>query len=230
MRLLDVQPKKNFSYIFVQFPGMNMNVPLLSSDEGKAVKEDVALCIQLNSKEKVHDMYYVRTHSIRPFDFEEIGAKAFFRVIKKKEVSPDSHANESEDFAMCITDEVSVVQKKTVNGYQFVLVVNKREIGLVATIEEEVLQSNKESFHRKEKVEERFAVNVNRKKNKLYFGEWAKKKIFSGGNVFQAEVVNEPIRILLEGVKGKVKVFSPAALDFLGPGDRSHTIFIMRRC
>lgn len=230
MRLLDVQPKKNFSYIFVQFPGMNMNVPLLSNSEGKAVKEDVALCIQLNSKEKVHDMYYVRTHSIRPFDFEEIGARAFFKVIKKKEVSPDSPANGSEDFTMLITDEVTVVQKKTETGYEFVLVVNKREIGIVAMIEEEVLQTEKGSLQLNEKEEELIEVNTNRKKNKAFVGGWAKNKIVSGGNVFQAEVINEPIRILLEGVKRKVKVFSPAALDFLGPGDQNRTILMMGRC
>ncbi|MFL6560347.1 MAG: hypothetical protein ACJ8MO_30090, partial [Bacillus sp. (in: firmicutes)] len=73
MRLSDVQPKKNFSYIFVQFPEMKMNVPILSHEEGKAVKDDVALCVQLNSKDKVNDVYLVRTKSIKPFDFTDEG-------------------------------------------------------------------------------------------------------------------------------------------------------------
>jgi hypothetical protein len=230
MRLLDVQPKKNFSYIFVQFPGMKMNVPMLSSGEGKAVKEDVALCIQLNNKEKVNNLFLVRTQSIKPFDFidEEIGAKAFYRVIKKKETSQDSPTNESEDFVTFITDEVTVVQKKTETGYNFLLVLNKREIGIVASIEEEVLQTEKVSLQLKEEAKEHVAVNTISKKYMAIFGRRVKKKIFLGGNVFQDTEAFEPIRILLEGVKRKVTVFSPAALDFIGPGDHNQTIFIMR--
>src|ERR1700719_2560069 len=108
MRLLDVQPKKNFRYIFVQFPGMKMNVPALSNEEGKAVNEDVALCVQLNNKEKVKNLYFVRTQSIKPFDFsdEEIGAKASYRVIKKQETSQDSPVNQSEDLITFLTKEV----------------------------------------------------------------------------------------------------------------------------
>jgi hypothetical protein len=229
MRLLDVQPKKNFSYIFVQFPGMKMNVPMLSSGEGKVVKEDVALCVQLNSKEKVNNLYLVRTQSIKPFDFtdEEIGAKAFFRVIKKKETSHDSPTNESEDFVTFITDEVAVVQKKTETGYNFVLVLNNHEIGIVASIEEEVLQTEKVSLQLKEDGKEHVAVNTVSKKKMAVFGRRAKKKLFLGGYVFQDNEVFEPIRILLEGVKRKVTVFSPAALDFIGPGDHNQTIFIM---
>jgi hypothetical protein len=230
MRLLDVQPKKNFSYIFVQFPGMKMNVPMLSNEEGKAVKEDVALCVQLNSKEKVNNLYLVRTQSIKPFDFsdEEIGAKAFFRVIKKKETSQDSPTNESDDQVTFITDEVAVVQKKTETGYDFVLLLNKREIGIVASIVEEVLQTENVSLQLKEEAKEPVAVETISKKNMANFGRRIKKKIFLGGNVFQEHEVFEPIRILLEDFKRKVKVFSPAALDFIGPGDRNQTIFIMR--
>ncbi|MEH7012767.1 hypothetical protein V7087_18485 [Neobacillus niacini] len=230
MRLLDVQPKKNFSYIFVQFPGMEMNVPMLSNEEGKVVNEDVALCVQLNSKEKVNNLYFIRTQSIKPFDFtdEEIGAKAFFRVIKKKETSPDSHTKESEDFVTFITDEVTVVQKKTETGYDFVLVLNKREIGIIASIEEEVLQTEKVSLQLHEESKESVIVKTVRKKNMIVFGRRAKKKIFFGGFVFQVTEVIDSIRMFLEGVKRKVKVFSPAALDFIGPGDRNQTIFIMR--
>ncbi|MDQ0200251.1 hypothetical protein [Neobacillus ginsengisoli] len=230
MRLLDVQPKNNCSYIFVQFPGMKMNAPMLSSGEGKVVKEDVALCVQLNNKEKVNNLYLVRTQSIKPFDFtdEEIGAKAFYRVIKKKEPSHDSPTNKSEDFVTYITDEVVVVQKKTESGYNFVLVLNNREIGIVASIEEEVLQTKQVSLQLKEEAKALVAVNTNNKKNMAIFGGRVKKRIFLGGYVFQDNEVFEPIRILLEGVKRKVTVFSPAALDFIGPGDRNQTIFIMR--
>ncbi|MEH6995285.1 hypothetical protein V7075_21680 [Neobacillus drentensis] len=230
MRLLDVQPKKNFSYIFVQFPGMKMNVPMLSNNEGKVVNEDVALCVQLNSKEKVNSLYLVRTQSIKPFDFsdEEIGAKAFFRVIKKKEISPDSLTNESDDFVTFITDEVAVVQKKTASGYEFVLVLNKREIGMVASIEEVVLQTEEVSLQFHEESKESVIVKTVRKKNMIVFGRWAKKRIFFGGHVFQDTEVIDPIRMFLEGVKRQVMVFSPAALDFIGPGDRNQPIFIMR--
>jgi hypothetical protein len=230
MRLLDVQPKKNFSYIFVQFPGMKMNVPMLSNEEGKVVKEDVALCVQLNSKEKVTHVYLVRAQSIKPFDFtdEGIGAKAFYRVIKKKETSQDSPKNESENFVTYITDEVAVVQKKTETGYNFVLLLNEREIGVVASIEEEVLQTENVTSQFQEEAEEQIAVNTVSKKNMAVCGRRAKKRKFSGGNIFQNNEVIEPIRILLEEVKRKVTVFSPAALDFIGPGDHIQTIFIMR--
>jgi hypothetical protein len=230
MRLLDVQLRKNFSYIFVQFPGMNMNVPKLSNDEGKAVKEDVALCIQLNSKEKVNKLYFVRTNSISPFDFtdEEIGAKAFFRVIKKKETSLDSHKNESEDFVTFISNEVAIVQKKTNSGYDFVLLLNEREIGIVASIKEEVLLTVTASGHPKEEAKEPVSVISVKSKNKAQYVRRIKKKICSGGNIFENHLVLEPIRILLEGAKRKVQVFSPAALEFIGPGDHNQTILIMR--
>lgn len=230
MRLLDVQPKKNFSYIFVQFPGMKMNVPTLSNEEGRVVNEDVALCVQLNSKVKVNNLYLVRTQSIKPFDFtdEEIGAKAFFRVIKKKESSPDSLTKESDDFVTFITDEVTVVQKKTETGYDFVLVLNKREIGIVASIEEEVLQTEKVSLQLYEESKESVIIKTVRKKKMIVFRRRAKNKVFFGGFVFQDNEVIDPIRMYLEGVKRKVMVFSPAALDFIGPGDRNQTIFIMR--
>lgn len=230
MRLLDVQPKKNFTYIFVQFPGMKMNVPMLSNDEGKVVNEDVALCVQLNSKEKVNNLYLVHTQSISPFDFtdEEVGAKAFFRVIKKKEMTADSLTKESEDFVTFITNEVEVVQKKTETGYHFILVLNKREIGIVASIEEEVVQTEKVLFQPKDETEELEAVYSVRKKNEAVFTRRFKKRIFFGGSVFQDTEVIDPIRILTEGVKRKVMVFSPAALDFIGPGDHNQTIFTMR--
>ncbi len=230
MRLLDVQPKKNFSYIFVQFPGMKMNVPMLSNNEGKVVNDDVALCVQLNSKEKVNSLYLVRTQSIKPFDFsdEEIGAKAFFRVIKKKETSPNSLTKESDDIVTFITDEVAVVQKKTETGYDFVLVLNKREIGMVASIEEEVLQTEKVPLTLHVESKESFIVKTLRKKNMIVFGRRAKNKIFFGGHIFQDTEVIDPIRMLLEGVKRKVMVFSPAALDFIGPGDCNQPNFSMR--
>src|SRR4051812_18708642 len=200
MRLSDVQPKKNFSYIFVQFPGMKMNVPILSSGEGKAVKEDVALCVQLDGKEKVNQLYFVRTQSIKPFDFtdEGIGAKASYRVIKQKENSQDSHTN-----VTVITDEVEIVQKQTKTGYNFVLVVNKREIGIVASMEEEVLQPVNGSVQLKEQAIEGVSVKAINKDKEAVFRRNAKKKIFSGGEVFQDIVVIKQIRILLEGVKRK---------------------------
>jgi hypothetical protein len=230
MRLLDVQPKKNFSYIFVQFPGMKMNVPMLSNEVRKVVNEDIALCVQLNSKEKVNNLYLVRTQSINPFDFtdEEIGANVFFRVIKKKESSPDSPTKESEDFVTLITDEVSVVQKKTAAGYEFVIVLNKREIGMVACIEEDVLQTEEVAFQLHEESKESTIVKTGKKIEMIVFGRRAKKWIFFGGHVFQDTEVIDPIRMFLEGVKRKVMVFSPAALDFIGPGDRNQPIFIMR--
>lgn len=203
---------------------------MLSKEEGKVVNEDVALCVQLNSKEKVNNLYLVRTQSINPFDFtdEEIGAKVFFRVIKKKETSPDSPTKESEDFVMLITDEVSVVQKKTETGYDFVLVLNKREIGMIASIEEEVLQTEKVPLTLHEESKESIKVETVKKKNMIVFGGRAKKKIFFGGLVFQDTEVIDPIRMFFEGVKRKVMVFSPAALDFIGPGDCNQPIFIMR--
>jgi hypothetical protein len=229
MRLSDVQPKKNFRYIFVQFPGMKMNIPKISDEEGQAMKEDVALCVQLNSKEKVDQLFFVRTQSIKPFDFtdEGIGAKASYRVIKQKETSHDSHTKQPE--VTVITDEVEIVQKKTETGYNFILVVNKHEIGIVASIEEEVFfQTEKESLLPNEQVKEHVSVNTNGKKNKTAFVSSEKKRIKIGGYAFRANEVFELIRMALEGVKRKVKVFSPAALDFIGPGDQNQTIFIMR--
>ncbi|MFL6555469.1 MAG: hypothetical protein ACJ8MO_05080, partial [Bacillus sp. (in: firmicutes)] len=232
MRLSDVQPKKIFSYIFVQFPGMKMNVPILSSGEGKAVKEDVALCVQLDGKEKVNQLYFVRTQSIKPFDFtdEGIGAKASYRVIKQKENSQASDLKEPVDFVTIITDEVEIVQKKSKTGSTFVLFLNKREIGLVASVEEEVLQPEKEALQRKENAIETVTFIIDHKKNKAVLDRRAKKKLFTGGNLFQDYVVIEPIRILLEGIKRKVSVFSPAALEFIGPGDWSQTTLLKRGC
>ncbi|ULT58929.1 hypothetical protein L1999_10540 [Neobacillus drentensis] len=230
MRLSDVLPKKNFSYIFVQFPGMKMNVPMLSNGEGKAVKEDVALCVQLDSKEKLNQLYFVRTQSIKPFDFtaEGIGAKASYRVIKQKENSQDSHLKEPDEFVTVITDEVEIVQKKTDTGYNFVLVLNNREIGLVASVEAEGLQPVKDSMHHKEKAVETVNSIMERKIIKTGLARRAKQIMISGGHLFQDQLVREPIRILLEGVKRKVAVFSPAALDFIGPGDQNQTILIKR--
>ncbi|MEH7252950.1 hypothetical protein V7111_12550 [Neobacillus niacini] len=223
MRLLDVQPKKNFSYIFIQFPGMKMNVPNLSNEESTAVKEEVALCIQLNSKEKVNNLYFVRTQSIKPFDFtdEAIGAKAFFRVIKKKESSPDSLMNEIEDDVTFITDEVAVVQKKTKTGYHFVLELNNREIGVVASFEEEVILTEKASLPIEEKEKDYVAVTTIRMKNMVNLGMRSKLERILGGIAFQDHGVLEKIRILSEEVKRKVTVYSPAALEFIGPGDHN---------
>ncbi|PFP25642.1 hypothetical protein COJ96_17880 [Bacillus sp. AFS073361] len=232
MRLSDLQPKKNFSYIFIQFPGMKMNVPMLSSEERKAVKEEVALCLQLNSNKKVHQLYFVRTESIKPFDFtdEGIGAKAFYRVVKLNENTQNSNTNEYVEFATIITDEVKIVQKKTETGFDFVLMLNKREIGIVASMEVEVAKIEYESVLTTKESNELVATKDNSKKNKPVHDRRAIMEIFLGGNVFQDIGVMKSIRILLEGVKRKVRVFSPAALDFLGPGDQNQTILNMRGC
>jgi hypothetical protein len=230
MRLLDLQPKKNFSYIFVQFPGMKMNLTMLSSDEGKVVNEDIALCVQLNRKQKVTDVFLVRTQSIKPFDFtdEGIGAKAFYRVIKKKETSQDSHTNESEEIVTNITDEVAIVQKKTTKGYTFVLVFKGHEKGIIASIEEKVQRVEKASLRLIEEDKEPAAARTNDKKNMIVFRRRIKKRLSSGGQAFQDNEVFERIRIRLEEGKRRVAIFSPAALDFIGPGDQNQTIFIMR--
>jgi len=232
MRLSDLQPKKNFSYIFIQFPGMKMNVPMLSSEERKAVKEEVALCLQLNSNKKVHQLYFVRTESIKPFDFtdEGIGAKAFYRVVKLNENTQNSNTNEYVEFATIITDEVKIVQKKTETGFDFVLMLNKREIGIVASMEVEVAKIEYESVLTTKESNELVGTKDNSKKNKPVLDRRAIMEIFLGGNVFQDVGVMKSIRILLEGVKRKVRVFSPAALDFLGPGDQNQTILNMRGC
>jgi len=221
MRLSDIQPKKNFSYIFVQFPGMKMNVPVLPGGERKAVKEDVALCVQLDRKKKVKDVYFVRTQSIKPFDFtdEGIGAKASYHVIKERETSFDLHMNEAEDFETMITEEVKIVQKVTETGFNFILVVNRVEVGIVASIEVRVVQIEQEALSIKEKANESVTAIADSRKNSSVSLRSAKKSIILGGHVFQDYVVSMPIRILLEGVKRKVTVFSPAALDFIGPGD-----------
>jgi hypothetical protein len=231
MRLSDVHPKKNFSYIFVQFPGMNMNVPILSNEERMAVDEDVALCVQLNSKEKVKDVYLVRTKSIKPFDFtdEGIGAKAYYRVVKQKENSHDTHTKELDEFVTFITDGVEIVQKKTETGYNFILVVKNRKIGTVASIEE-AFQTEKKELPLKEKEKERVSVYTDGKENKTVFVKREKNRIIFGGHVFEDHEVYEPIRIPNEGVKRKVIVFSPAALDFIGPGDQNQPISIIRGC
>ncbi|MFK9090310.1 hypothetical protein [Bacillus salipaludis] len=194
------------------------------------MNEEVALCVQLNHKEKVNNLYLVRTQSIKPFDFtdEEIGAKASFRVIKKKETSPGSLTNESEELVTFITDEVAIVQKKTETGYDFVLLLNKREISVIASIDEVVLQTENGLLKMKEKAEEYEAVNNVRKKNMAIIRRRGIRKIIRGGTVFQENGIVGPIRILLEGIKRKVPVFSPAALDFIGPGDQNQTIFTRR--
>lgn len=232
MRLSDLQPKKNFSYIFIQFPGMKMNVPMLSSEERKAVKEEVALCLQLNSNKKVHQLYFVRTESIKPFDFtdEGIGAKAFYRVVKLNENTQNSNTKEYVEFATIITDEVKIVQKKTETGFDFVLMLNKREIGIVASMEVEVAKIEYESVLTTKESNELVGTKDNSKKNKPVLDRRAIMEIFLGDNVFQDIGVMKSIRILLEGVKRKVRVYSPAALDFLGPGDQNQTILNMRGC
>lgn len=214
MRLLDVQPKKNFSYIFIQFPGMKMNVP-------KHADEEVALCIQLNSKEKVKDLYFVPTQSIKPFDFtdEAIGAKAFFRVIKKKEPSPNSLIKEIEDVVTVISEEVAIVQKKSKAGYHFVLEVNKRESGMIASTEDKVAATEKVPLLLEEKEKEYVGINTISMKVKENVGKRSKQMRNMGGSAFQDYGLLEPIRILSEDVKREFTVFSPAALDFIGPGD-----------
>jgi hypothetical protein len=194
------------------------------------VKEDVALCVQLDSKDKVNQLYFVRTESIKPFDFtaEGIGAIASYRVIKQKENSQDSHSKEPVDFITAITDEVEIVQQKTDTGYHFVLLLNNREIGLVASVEVEELQTVKGSIPHKENAIKSITSIIDQKINKAVLARRAKKIIILGGNLFQDHIVIEPIRILLEGVKRKVTVFSPAALDFIGPGDQNQTFLIKR--
>ena len=156
-----------------------MNAPMLSSGVGKAVKEDIALCVQLNRNEKVNHLYFVRTESIKPFDFtdDEMGAKAYYRVIKKKEASQDSRTNETEDFVTFITDEVEIVQKKIDTGYHFVLVLNNREIAIVASIVEEVLQKEKVKLSLKEETKKPVIVKTVNKKNTAVLAMRAKKKI-----------------------------------------------------
>jgi hypothetical protein len=209
---------------------MKMNSTLLSGDEGKVVNEDIALCVQLNRKQKVTDVFLVRTQSIKPFDFtdEGIGAKAFYRVIKKKETSQDSHINESEEIVTYITDEVAIVQKKTAKGFNFVLVLKGQENGIIASIEEVVLEVEKEPFRLVEEDKVQAAAYTNYKKNMAVFRRKIKKRISSGGQVFQNNGFFKLIRIRLEEGKRKVAFFTPAALDFIGPGDQNQTIFIMR--
>jgi transcriptional regulator of NAD metabolism len=125
---------------------------------------------------------------------------------------------------------VYILQQKTESGYNFTLVVNKREIGIVASIEEEVFQTEKGSLLLKENVKEPVAVNTGSNKNMNALETREKKRIIRGGHVFQDNEVYEPIRIPFEGVKRKVIVFTPAALDFIGPGDQNQTISITRRC
>ncbi|MDP4105247.1 MAG: hypothetical protein Q8935_09845 [Bacillota bacterium] len=230
MRLLDLQPKRNFSYIFVQFPGMKINVPMLEGSEGKAVNEDVALCVQLNKKEKVTDVFLVRSQSIKPFDFtdEGIGAKAFYRVIKKKEASQDSTTNESEDFVTYVTDKVAIIQKKTETGYNFVLVLNDREISIIASMEEKVQRIEKGLLRQKAEGKVDAVTKKNNHKLMAVFRRRVKKRIFLGEAAFQDNEVFELIRIRLEEAKRKAAVYSPARLDFIGPGDQNQTIFIMR--
>lgn len=205
---------------------------MLSSEERKAVKEEVALCLQLNSNKKVHQLYFVRTESIKPFDFtdEGIGAKAFYRVVKLNENTQNSNTNEYVEFATIITDEVKIVQKKTETGFDFVLMLNKREIGIVASMEVEVAKIEYESVLTTKESNELVGTKDNSKKNKPVLDRRAIMEIFLGDNVFQDIGVMKSIRILLEGVKRKVRVFSPAALDFLGPGDQNQTILNMRGC
>ncbi|MFB5196328.1 hypothetical protein ACE198_15570 [Neobacillus sp. KR4-4] len=196
------------------------------------MKEEVALCLQLNSNKKVHQLYFVRTESIKPFDFtdEGIGAKAFYRVVKLNENTQNSNTNEYVEFATIITDEVKIVQKKTETGFDFVLMLNKREIGIVASMEVEVAKIEYESVLTTKESNELVATKDNSKKNKPVLDRRAIMEIFLGDNVFQDIGVMKSIRILLEGVKRKVPVFSPAALDFLGPGDQNQTILNMRGC
>ena len=180
----------------------------------------------------MNDVYLVHTQSIKPFDFTEegIGAKASYRVIKQKENSPDSHTKEPEESVTFITDGVSIMQQKTETGYHFILVVNNREMGMVASMEEEVLKTEKGSLLLKEKVKERVNVNTDRKIDKAVFVDRNKKRIIRGGNVFQDLEVYEPIRMAFEGNKRTFTVFSPAALDFIGPGDQNQSNLMMRRC
>ncbi|NRD79167.1 hypothetical protein HPT25_17555 [Bacillus sp. BRMEA1] len=230
MRLQDVQPQKNFSYIFVQFPGMKMNVPTLSNSEGKAVKEEIALCVQLSSKQKVDDVYLVHTNNIKPFDFtdEEIGAKASYRVIKKKEDSLDSPLNKSENRFTWITEELAIVQKKTETGYDFVLVINNTEIGKIASIEEEFHTAANIPLQHNKEVEEELAANKIKNKKRSVFGILVSKRTSFGDRTFQENECSTPIRIYTEEWKRKVTGFSPAALDFIGPGDHNQPSFMLR--
>jgi hypothetical protein len=219
MRLLNVRPKKNFSYIFVQFQGMKMNVPMLSNEEGMEVEEDIALCVQLNNQNQFDGVSLVRTQSISPFDFSdaESGAKAFFQVIKKKETPSDANKSEFEDVVTSITHEVAVVQRKTETGYHFILMVKGKEVGMIASIEE-VAVSVGAPPQEEENIHD--VVNTFSEKNVADSQREGKMRILSGGHVFEENRIVEPIRIYLEITKRTVTGFSPAALDFIGPGDQ----------
>ncbi|MEH7118018.1 hypothetical protein V7128_11435, partial [Neobacillus vireti] len=96
---------------------------------------------------------------------------------------------------------------------------NRVEVGIVASIEVRAVQLEQDALSIKEKANESVTSIAESRKNSAVLLRSIKKSIFSGGRVFQDYVDSIPIRILLEGVKRKVTVFSPAALDFIGPGD-----------
>ncbi|MFC3884829.1 hypothetical protein ACFOU2_15695 [Bacillus songklensis] len=226
MEVLTVIPEKHHTYIFVRFPGVKLNIP----DKKRFQKEggqSLALCVHLDEKEELYDVYFVPEKSISPFDFvsDENGSKALYRVIQPEQVEKGNDKQTRQPFS--ITDEVGILQRKTKKGIEFVLVIKEKEISSIGEQREgraSLQNAAKQEyvlFHirpAKEKESKTIQQEGNVKKvpqKGIFRGEKA-GFAFRFAEQFEIKTLNK----LQFGGSRKSRFQSFAALRFLGPGDQ----------
>lgn len=226
MEVLTVTPEKHHTYIFVSFPGVKLNVSGKKQFR-KGGGQPLALCVQLDEKEEMHDVYFVPEKSISPFDFasDGNGSKALYRVIQPNQIEKGDGKQTLQSFS--ITDEVVILQRKAKKGIEFVLVIKEKEIAALGERREEgvslqnVVKQEYILFHvRPAKEQERKStkqeVDAKRALQKgILRGE-------RGGFTFRfAEQlgINTSNKLQFGGSR-RSGFQSFAALRFLGPGDQ----------
>ncbi|HWO98343.1 MAG TPA: hypothetical protein VNM45_18815 [Bacillus sp. (in: firmicutes)] len=226
MEVLTVTPEKHHTYIFVSFPGVKLNVSgkkQFQKEGGQAL----ALCVQLDENEEMHDVYFVPEKSISPFDFasNENGSKALYRVIQPEEVEKRNGKQPLQSFS--ITEEVVILQRKTKKGIEFVLVIKEKEIAALGEQREEGISL--ENVAKQEYV--LFHVRPAKEKQSKHLQQEVAVKRLSqkgilrgekGGFTFRfAEQVGiNALNKLQFGGSRRFGFQSFAALRFLGPGDQ----------
>ncbi|MDQ0246326.1 hypothetical protein J2S09_003930 [Bacillus fengqiuensis] len=226
MEVLTVTPEKHHTYIFVSFPGVKLNV----SDKKQFQKEggqQLAVCVQLDEKEEIHDIYFVPEKSISPFDFasDENGSKAIYRVIQPEQIEKGNRKQNLQSFS--ITDEVVILQRKTKKGIEFVLVIKEKEIAALGKQREEgislqnVVKQEYVLFHVHPTQEKEWKPlqqkgNVKRASQKGILRGEKGGFAFRFAEQFEIKALNK----LQFGGSRRSRFQSFAALRFLGPGDQ----------
>ncbi|WP_078410056.1 hypothetical protein [Priestia abyssalis] len=224
MEVLTVTPEKHHTYIFVSFPGVKLNV---SDKFRKGGGQPLALCVQLDENEEMHDVYFVPEKSISPFDFssDENGSKALYRVFQAERIKKGNGKQPLQSFS--ITDEVVILQRKSKKGIEFVLVIKEKEIAALG-------ERRKEGSSLQDTVKQEFVLfhvrPAKEKGRKLFQQEGNSKRVpqkgisrgEKGGFAFrfEEEFGIKTLNKLQYGGSRTSGFQSFAALRFLGPGDQ----------